>query len=71
MKSNRKVSERVRGELAARRMTQHELADRLGWHQAYLSRRLTCAVPWTLSDVDEIADVFNLAPWQLLVDLIA
>lgn len=71
MNSNRRVSDRVRDELDARHMTQQELADALGWHQAYLSRRLTCAVPWSLSDVDKIADELNLAPWQLVVDLIA
>lgn len=65
------VTQRIRGELAVRGITQHELADSLHWHQAYLSRRLTGAVPWTTDDLEEVANVLGLAPWQLVTKLIA
>lgn len=65
------VTRRVRGELDRRGITQHELADRLDWHQAYLSRRLTGQVAWSTDDLESIASVFGLSPWQLVTDLIA
>lgn len=55
-----------------RRMTQAELAERLGKGQPWLSKRLS-GKPWNeggsrfqLEDLDALADVFGLSPAQLL-----
>lgn len=68
---NELVTRRIRDELAQRGVTQHQLADALCWHQAYLSRRLTGAVSWSADDIEEIARCLRLASWQLTTKLIA
>lgn len=68
---NSAVTARIRAELDDRSITQHDAAARLGWHQSYLSRRLTGAVPWTTDDIEQVAGLLDLAPWQLVTNLIA
>ena len=58
--------------MESRRMTQAELAERLGKGQPWLSKRLS-GKPWNeggsrfqLEDLDAIAHIFGLSPAQLL-----
>lgn len=68
---NSRVTRRIRAELGRRGITQHQLAGWLGWHQARLSRRLTDQVSWSTDDIEAVAKVLNVPPWQLIAELIA
>ncbi len=57
------VTEEIRAEMARQRVNQRELAERLGWTQGYLSRRLTGDVPLSLDDADRIT-------WNLGISLL-
>jgi transcriptional regulator with XRE-family HTH domain len=48
------------------RLTQAELAERLGRSQPWLSKRLTGTTPFHLGDLDAIGCIFGLSPAQLL-----
>lgn len=63
------VAERVRAELAVKRVTGAELARRMGVSHAYVSRRLNGHEPFDVAELGEIADLIEvpvdrlLAPW--------
>lgn len=64
---NDQVVERIRVEMARRRVTQTELARLLGHPQAYVSWRLTGKTMLKLVDVEEIAHALGISPDLLLV----
>lgn len=52
------VAAEVRAEMARQEISQQALADRLGWQQSRLSRRLTggkTAVPFTVAELGAVA----------------
>lgn len=55
----------VRAEMARQEITQRALASRIGWNQEYLSRRLTGAVDFTLTDVEMLGSALNVKFIQL------
>ena len=59
------VTQEIRAQMARRRMSQRELATRLGWSQAYLSRRLTGDVPLSFGDVEQMAAELDISVLQL------
>lgn len=48
------------------RLTQVQLADRIGRSQSWLSKRLSGTTSFQIEDLDLIGDVFGLSPAQLL-----
>ena len=52
-----RIAINVRVEMTRQQMSQQTLADRIGWHQTRLSRRLTPGTTWVAFTVDELAEV--------------
>lgn len=63
---SRTATEEIRAEMARQRISQHTLAEQLGWTQGYLSRRLTGEVSLSLDDVDAIAAALGISTVQLV-----
>jgi transcriptional regulator with XRE-family HTH domain len=49
------ITQEIRAEMARQRLSQHALAERLGWTQGYLNRRLTADVSMSIEDLEAIA----------------
>lgn len=64
--ANDQIRANVRELLDMRRLTQAELAKRLGVSQPWVSKRLSGTTPFHIKDLDVIADVFGLSPGQLM-----
>lgn len=60
------VTEEIRAQMARKRVSQHALANRLGWTQAYLSRRLTGDVSLSFDDAEVIAAELDTSVFQLV-----
>lgn len=59
----------VRVEMARQQLSQQRLADKLGWGQPRLSRRITSgktSVPFTVDELLEVADALGVPMVQLL-----
>lgn len=63
---NASVAAEVRAELGRQQITQHQLAARLGWAPALLSRRLTGRTPLRTDDIERIAQVLGVPLSQLI-----
>lgn len=61
------VSKLVRSEINDRRITQGELAERLGKSRSYVSERLNDAVTWNVNDLEEVGDVLGLGAHGLFL----
>lgn len=61
---DRRVAAEVRAELGRQGMSQQKLADRLGWTQVRLSRRLstgeTSPVPFSVGELQNVADALGV-----------
>jgi transcriptional regulator with XRE-family HTH domain len=57
---NESVSGEIRAQLGRTRMTQQQLARRLGWAPSQLSRRLSGIVPFSTAEIDRIADALGI-----------
>ena len=60
------ATQEIRAEMARHRVSQHALAEQLGWTQGYLQRRLSGAVPLSLDDVVAIAAALDISATQLV-----
>jgi len=60
------VAANIRAELARQRVSQAQVAERLGLSQAAVSRRLTGQTPFELDEVAAVADLLAVAPSHLL-----
>jgi transcriptional regulator with XRE-family HTH domain len=47
--------------MARKKLSQTALADRLGWKQQYLSRRLTGHISFTLDELEQISAALNVS----------
>jgi transcriptional regulator with XRE-family HTH domain len=56
------VAAEIRAELARRRLSARRAAARLGWTQAYLSRRLNGDVPFDVKDIEALAGLLGVSP---------
>ncbi len=56
------VAAEIRAELARRRLSARRAAARLGWTQAYLSRRLNGDVPFDVGDIEALAGLLGVPP---------
>lgn len=61
------VSKLVRSEINDRKITQSELAERLGKSRSYVSERLNDAVTWNVNDLEEVGDVLSLGAHGLFL----
>jgi transcriptional regulator with XRE-family HTH domain len=66
--ANERVIATVNALMEWRRMTQAELAEKLGQSQPWLSKRLTGRTPFQIEDLDLIGAFFGLSPAELLQD---
>jgi len=55
------IIEEIGALMGRRRLTQIALADRLGWTQPYLSRRLTGKTAFSTDDLVAVAETFGIA----------
>jgi transcriptional regulator with XRE-family HTH domain len=62
----RHIAAAIRAELGWQNLSQANLALALGWTEAYLSRRITGQVPFTLADISAIAEQLGVPPGRLL-----
>lgn len=60
------VAAEVRAHMGRQRMTQTALATHMGVSQGYISRRLTGEVPFTVTELDEIARILTVPISDLL-----
>ena len=65
-KVNERVAGEIRAELGRRRITQQELALRLGWAGSQASRRLSGHVPLSFDEVERIARALEVPVEQLM-----
>ena len=63
---NAHVSAEIRAEMARQRLSQKELARRLGWSRAALSRRLTGGTSWSIDEADKIAELLGVRLRELV-----
>lgn len=54
------VAAEVRAEMGRQRLSQRQLAARLGWDPRMLSRRLNGEVAFSTSDLDAISDALSI-----------
>lgn len=59
------IAGEIRAEMARRRITQEEMARRLGTDQAVVSRKLRAASPFTLRDIERWAAALDIPITQL------
>ena len=57
---NEAIAAEVRAQLARRRLSGVRAARALGWTQNYISRRISGAVPFTVADLDALADLLEV-----------
>jgi len=57
----------IRAEMARQRKTQRDVAERAGWTQSYLARRLVGRTAISLDDLDRIAHALGV-PVRALVN---
>lgn len=62
-----RTSGEIRAEMARQRLSQTDLADRLGISQAKLSRALNGKVPLTIDFIQDVADALGVPFAALLV----
>jgi transcriptional regulator with XRE-family HTH domain len=60
------IAEETRAMLARRRLTGRQLATKLGWSPQALSRRLTGQLPFTVADLEAVAQVLDIPVTRLL-----
>lgn len=60
------VAGTIRAETARRQMSQRELAEKLGMSKSGLNRRVAGVQPWDLDELDKLANLFGMAPRDLL-----
>lgn len=60
------VAVEVRAEMARQRMTQQELADKLGHSKTYVYRRLNGLTPLSMVDLVSIAHALDVAVTKLV-----
>ena len=59
------VAAEVRAEMARQRLSQRKVAIKLGWSQQMLSTRLLGTVPFSTTDLAEIASALGVEVTQL------
>ena len=64
--SNDRVRANVEQLMEMHGINQVELVARVAKSQPWLSKRMTGQTPFRMSDLDLLAEVFGLSPWQLL-----
>lgn len=62
----RAVAAEVRAEMARKKLTQTDVAQRLGVAQATVSRRLTGEVAFDVAELDQIAGLLGVAVQQFI-----
>ena len=62
----RQIAEEARIWMVRRQTNPQQIAKKLGWTPAYLSRRMTGAVEFTTSDLASLAMVLDIAVIDLL-----
>lgn len=55
------VSARVRAVLAARRLSARSVAEQLGWTQSYMARRVNDKAPFSVADLEALAEFLGLS----------
>jgi len=63
---NERVSAEIRAEMGRKRMTQEELARRIGWQGSQLSRRLSGLIQFRTAEVESIARALDVPLDQLM-----
>ncbi len=63
---NDRVAGEVRAELARQRMSQADLASRVGVSQVFISRRLTGAVSFSVKELERVAEALKVDVAQFL-----
>lgn len=63
-----RVSAEIRAELARQRMSQRQLAEKLGIHPTLVSRRLRGGKDrsWTIAELEQIARILGVSIEQLI-----
>lgn len=63
---NSRVASEVRALKGRYAMTQHQVAEILGISQSQVAKRLNGKIPFTLDDIQRLADFFGIDPAELL-----
>lgn len=64
--ANERVRVNIECLMEMHRLTQAELAERIGKSQPWLSKRMTGTTPFQIEDLDSLSYAFGLSPAQLL-----
>ncbi len=66
--ATRRIAAEVRAEMFRQDVSQRDLADRIGWPQPRLARRLTAAVDFRVGELERIAEVLGVPVAQFLAE---
>lgn len=61
-----RVAAEARAQLARRRISGRQVGAMLGWTPAYVSRRLTGQIPFSLSDLEALAMALDIPISELI-----
>jgi transcriptional regulator with XRE-family HTH domain len=62
------VAEELRANMARRRVSQKWLGDLLGHSQAYISRRVTGAVPLDIAELERVAEQLGMTVSEIIIE---
>lgn len=66
--ANDRLRRNVQALMDWRRMTQADLAGKMGRSQPWLSKRMTGYTPFQIEDLDALTNVFGLSPQELFCE---
>lgn len=69
--TSERIASNVRAEMARRRITQTEIAKKAGIPQSGLSRRLVGSTPFTVNEIERIAEVLDIQVNELIGEAVA
>jgi transcriptional regulator with XRE-family HTH domain len=61
-----RIAATVRAEAARRNITQAQIGERLGFSQTFVSRRLLGRVEFSISELEALADMFDMPLSELV-----
>jgi transcriptional regulator with XRE-family HTH domain len=62
------ISSEILALMGRNRVSQTELAAALGWTQPYISRRINGHTPWSIDDLEMIAEYFDRGLASIIAD---
>lgn len=69
--TTQRIAANVRAEMARRQITQSAMSKETGLSQTAISRRLVGSIPFTVNELDRIADILTVPVSHLIGEAVA